>query len=97
MSRDIEDIADIAGFGRDADLFDDAVRTAPAAHPADGLDVETPEADAAEQRAALLDDGDDAEDAEGAAEPPADPVLEVDPADAAEQRQVVALDEDERR
>lgn len=53
------------------------------------IDVEAPEADAAEQRRALHED----ETAETAAEVPA----EAPEADAAEQRRVVELDEDDYR
>ncbi|MEW2519367.1 hypothetical protein [Actinacidiphila alni] len=75
-------------------------RTAgPDAVPDAELDLEAPEADAAEQRAEVLDT--DVEGTENSADPltprPADQAEEADPADAAEQRAVVALDEDDYR
>ncbi|MEV5612038.1 hypothetical protein [Streptomyces sp. NPDC052225] len=54
------------------------------------IDVEAPEADAAEQSTELTPDGDDAPD--GAADPDG-----ANEADRAEQARVVALDEDDYR
>jgi hypothetical protein len=92
MSRHIEDIADIAGFEREADASDEAARTAPETEPDADLDLETPEADAAEQRTDLLQYRD-----EPIIERPAGDSREADPVDRAEQRRVVVLDEDEDR
>jgi hypothetical protein len=54
----------------------------------DGPDLETPEADAVEQRREVVEDEPD--------QPPQVP-LEVDPADAAEQSRTVGYDEDDYR
>lgn len=93
---------DTAGFEREADEAD---RLDGIAEIADGideidaqssldadLDLETPEADAAEQRIELLQHRD-----EPIIERPAGQVGEADPADIAEQRRVVDLDEDDYR
>jgi hypothetical protein len=57
-----------------------------------GLDLEAPEADAAEQRADVVP-GEEADEGEQA--PPSG--IEADPADEAEQHRVVTLDEDDYR
>ena len=80
---------DIASFEREADEFDDADR-----HTEDtdtDLDLEAPEADAAEQSVELLQHRD-----EPITTRPAGGE-EANPADAAEQRRVVDLDEDDYR
>jgi hypothetical protein len=79
---------DIASFEREADEFDDAAQTSDNAD----LDLEAPEADAAEQHKDLLQQRD-----EPITERPGDRVEEADPADSAEQRRVVDLDEEDYR
>ncbi|HEY5836079.1 hypothetical protein [Streptomyces sp.] len=78
----------IADFEREADELDEAAQTSQDAD----LDIEAPEADAAEQHIELLQHRD-----EPITERPADPIGEADPADTAEQRRVVDLDEDDYR
>lgn len=84
-----DDITGIAGFEREADELDDAAQT-----PDDEttLDLEAPEADAAEQHIELLQHRD-----EPITRRPGDREVEADPVDAAEQRRVVDLDEDDYR
>lgn len=79
---------DIASFEREADEFDNA------AHDTDDtdLDLEAPEADAAEQSVELLQHRD-----EPITDRPGGQEDEANPADAAEQRRVVDLDEDDYR
>jgi hypothetical protein len=85
----IDGITDITDIEREADERDEA---AAAADEAD-LDIEAPEADAAEQRLELLQRGD-----EPIARRPGDRADEADPADAADQRRVVDVgDEDDYR
>ncbi|MBM9507684.1 hypothetical protein [Actinacidiphila acididurans] len=79
---------DIASFEREADEFDDAAQTSDNAD----LDLEAPEADAAEQHIDLLQQRD-----EPITQRPGDRVEEADPADSAEQRRVVDLDEEDYR
>jgi hypothetical protein len=62
--------------------------TEPAAAAPATDDLEAPEADAVEQSAEVVPDGD---------EPVADIPLDVDPADAIEQRRVVGGDDDDYR
>jgi hypothetical protein len=81
----IRDVADISSFEEEADELDD-----PAQAPQGDLDLEAPEADAAEQHIELLQHRD-----EPITTRPAD--LEADPADAADQRRVVDLDEEDYR
>jgi len=92
MSRNIVDIADIAAFEQEADGFDDTAQTGPDNRPADGLGLETPEADAVEQRVELVEEED-----EPTTEVASDQEEEADPADAADQRRVVAIHEDDYR
>ena len=80
---------DIESFEREADEYDDAAQ---AGHGDDDLDLEAPEADAAEQRAELLQQRDEPITAR-----PSDRDGEADPADTAEQRRVVVEDEDDYR
>ena len=83
------DSRDIESFEREADEYDDAAQ---AGHGDDDLDLEAPEADAAEQRAELLQQRDEPITAR-----PSDRDGEADPADTAEQRRVVVEDEDDYR
>lgn len=78
---------EIAGFEKEADEYD-AAHTALDAE----LDLEAPEADAADQRIELLRHRE-----EPITERPAEPVDEADPADVAEQRRVVDTGDDEYR
>ncbi len=82
-------IADINGFEREADELEEA-EAARAAE--EDLDLEAPEADAAEQHAELLQHRD-----EPIIQRPSDRGREADPADVAEQRRVVELDEEDYR
>lgn len=80
---------EIARIEREADEDDN---DAAQGERGDDLDIETPEADSAEQHTELLQHHDDpvtsrSSDRDG----------EADPADTAEQRRVVALDEDDYR
>lgn len=79
---------DIADFEREADELDEAAQTSQDAD----LDIEAPEADAAEQHVELLQHRD-----EPITERPSDKIAEANPADTAEQRRVVDLDEDDYR
>lgn len=79
---------DIESFEREADEYDAAAQ---AGHD-DDLDLEAPEADAAEQRAELLQQRDEPITAR-----PTDRDGEADPADTAEQRRVVVEDEEDYR
>lgn len=81
---------DIANFEREADEFDDAAQNGNG-DDAD-LDLEAPEADAAEQNLELLQHRD-----EPITTRPTGHEDEANPADAAEQRRVVDLDEDDYR
>jgi hypothetical protein len=83
MSEEIAHIQPEAG--------EDDGDTARSAHD-DGLDLEAPEADSAEQHTELQQHQDDP-----VAARPADRDGEADPADTEEQRRVVALDEDDYR
>ena len=83
----ITDIADIASFDQEADELDEAMADAE-----DDLDLETPEADAAEQRADVLQ-GDD----EPLTSRPPKEGIEADNADVAEQRRAAGLDEEDYR
>ena len=60
-------------------------------------DLEAPEADAAEQVAAVVDDESDADDIYADDESPDDVPFEVDPADRADQQRSVGLGDDEYR
>ena len=60
-------------------------------------DLEAPEADAAEQAAAVVDDESDAEDIYAGDEPAGEVPYEVDPADRADQQRSVGLGDDEYR
>ena len=80
-------IADINSFEQEADELDETAQDVE-----DDLDLETPEADAAEQHIELLQQRD-----EPITQRPSDRDREADPADVAEQRRVVELDEEDYR
>jgi len=80
-------ITDINSFEQEADELDETAQDVE-----DDLDLETPEADAAEQHIELLQQRD-----EPITQRPSDPDKEADPADVAEQRRVVELDEEDYR
>jgi hypothetical protein len=84
-----ERLRGIDSFEREADEFDDSAQNS--AEETD-LDLEAPEADAAEQHVELLQQRD-----EPITERPADRDGEANPADTAEQRRVVGLDEEDYR
>ena len=83
----ITDIADIASFDQEADELDEAM-----ADTEDDLDLETPEADAAEQRADVLPRDD-----EPLTSRPPKEGIEADNADVAEQRRAAGPDEEDYR
>jgi hypothetical protein len=60
-------------------------------------DLEAPEADAAEQRVAVVDDESDADDSDAGDGAESEVPYEVDPADRAEQQRSVGLGDDEYR
>lgn len=80
-------IADIDTFEQEADELDETAQAVE-----DDLDLEAPEADAAEQHIELLQQRD-----EPITRRPSDRDGEADPADVAEQRRVVGLDEEDYR
>lgn len=83
----ITDIADIASFDQESDELD-------ASFPdtEEDLELETPEADAAEQRAEVARPGD-----EPASPRPPEDETEADPADVADQDRAVGGDEEDYR
>jgi hypothetical protein len=83
---------EIARIEREADEADEADEDTAQGAQDDGLDLEAPEADSAEQHAELLQHHDEPVTARTS-----DRDAEADPADIEEQRRVVALDEDDYR